>query len=86
MPTAFFVFLGPWIWITLLAMAMGAFHFRSITKRKKFLFFSWGQEDVNFWTAAQKLTLNQSMYAPLREIVKSKLGVSAANYLAKLEL
>lgn len=25
MPTAFFVFLGPWIWITLLAMAMGAF-------------------------------------------------------------
>ena len=50
-----------------IGMAMGAFHFRSVTHKKKFLFFSWGQEDVNFWTSAQKMTLNKAMYAPLRK-------------------
>lgn len=37
-----------------LSLAIGAFYFRSSDARRRFLFLSWGAQDVNFWTAAQR--------------------------------
>lgn len=67
-----------------LALALGAFHFRCHDSRRRFLFFSWGSQQVNFWTAAQKLTLNTAFYAPLRAAVRRKLGADALDYIAAL--
>ena len=38
------------------------------------------------WTAAQKMTLNESFYAQRREAVKKKLGVAADGFIAGLEV
>lgn len=63
-----------------LSMALGAFHFRAVDKRKKFLFFKWGQSEINLWTGAQKMTLNRTLYGMVREKVKAKLaGIAAKN-------
>lgn len=54
--------------------------------RRRFLFFSWGAQQVNFWTAAQKLKLNTGFYAPLREAVRHKLGADALDYISALSV
>jgi hypothetical protein len=69
-----------------LSLALGAFYFRSSDARRRFLFFSWGAQQVAFWTGAQKLTLNQEFYAERREAVRRKLGTTADEYIAGLEL
>lgn len=69
-----------------LSMAHGAFYFRAVDRRRKFLFFSWGANQVNFWTAAQKMTLNRAIYATSREHVRRKLGEKAAAYIAAIDL
>lgn len=69
-----------------LSLALGAFYFQSNDQRQRFLFFSWGALDVQFWTAAQKLTFNTDHYARQREAVKEKLGVSASDYIADLKI
>lgn len=67
-----------------LSMALGAFYFRCVDSRKRFLFFKWGGESVNFWTAAQRMTLNTDFYAKRRQTVIDKLGADADRYLADL--
>ncbi|MBP0624989.1 peptidoglycan recognition protein family protein [Cupriavidus consociatus] len=67
-----------------LSMALGAFYFRCVDSRKRFLFLKWGAEEVNFWTAAQRMTLNTGFYAKRREAVIAKLGADANSYLADL--
>ena len=67
-----------------ISMAMGAFNFKTVEDRKKFLFFSWKKEQINFWTAAQKMTLNKSFYAARRSKVQELIGQYADSYLAKL--
>jgi hypothetical protein len=69
-----------------LAMAMGGFYFRSVKQEKRFLFWSWGNQEINFWTAAQKLSFNRLFYAQFRDQVASKLGTASANYVAALTL
>jgi hypothetical protein len=69
-----------------LSLALGAFYFRSTDARRRFLFFSWGAQEVNFWTGAQKMTLNQEFYAGRREAVARKLGDSADEYIDDLVL
>lgn len=69
-----------------LSLAMGAFYFRSLDARRRFLFFAWGAQQVNFWTAAQKMTLNTAFYASHRDAVQRKLAASAADFIAALEL
>lgn len=69
-----------------LSLALGAFHFRSSDTRRRFLFFSWGAQQVNFWTSAQKLTLNTTFYTSLRERVRLKLGGDALDFISALEL
>lgn len=69
-----------------LSLALGAFHFRSKDTRKRVLFFSWGAQNVHFWTGAQKLTLNTDFYAPFRDMVRQKLGADACDYIRALKL
>ena len=69
-----------------LSAALGAFHFRSAENRKKFLFFSWGKNDVNFWAGTQKLTLNQTLYSQIRDDVAGTLGEKAKKLIAGVTL
>jgi len=69
-----------------LAMVLGAFHFKATDARRRFLFFSWGAQALDFWTAAQKMTLNTALYAPHRNSVQRKLGEKADDYIAALML
>ncbi len=69
-----------------LSMAAGSFYFRSTEQRRKFLFFSWGRNQVNFWAAAQKMTFNTLIYAKLRDMVAKKLGDQALSFVANLDI
>ncbi|EHR69472.1 N-acetylmuramoyl-L-alanine amidase [Burkholderiales bacterium JOSHI_001] len=69
-----------------LTMALGAFYFRSVDERRRFLFFKWGARQVHFWTAAQRMTLNTSFYARRRAEVLARLEADAPQYIAGLKL
>ena len=66
------------------AVALGAFLFRASDNRGKFLFWAWGVEEVKFWTAARKMTLNTDLYAVHRAAVVAKLKADATDYVAGL--
>jgi hypothetical protein len=68
-----------------LSMALGAFYFHSNDHRGRALFVRWGGEDIEFWTAAQKMTLNAAIYAQRRAVVAEKLE-HADDYIATLEI
>jgi hypothetical protein len=69
-----------------LSMAVGAFYFRALDQRRRFLFFKWGHKKVHFWTAAQRMTLNADFYAQRRAAVKAKITADADDYLSRLVL
>ena len=69
-----------------LSMALGAFYFRGVDERKRFLFFKWGSSQVNFWTSAQRLTLNSDFYARRRADVVARLEADAPSFIADLRL
>ena len=69
-----------------LSMALGGFYFRSMDEQRRFLFFKWGAKKVNFWTAAQRMTLNADFYAQNRESVRLRLVADASNFIATLSL
>lgn len=69
-----------------LSMAFGSFHFKSVDRRRKFLFVSWGRQEVNFWTSAQKMTLNRTYYAQIRDTIRERLAGDAKRYIAAIEL
>jgi N-acetylmuramoyl-L-alanine amidase len=69
-----------------LSMAVGAFYFQVLDKRRRFLFFKWGHKKVHFWTAAQRMTLNAEFYAKRRDVVTAKLGLDRDDYLSGLVL
>jgi hypothetical protein len=68
-----------------LSVALGAFYFKSVDNKRRFLFFSWGRHTVNFWTAAQKLTLSDCFYSQIRNVVAEKLG-EAGKLIAAIPL
>jgi hypothetical protein len=69
-----------------LSMAFGSFHFKSVDRRRKFLFFSWGDQEVNFWTSAQKMAFNRNYYTKIRNIVTDRLAGDAKESLATIKL
>jgi hypothetical protein len=68
------------------SMALGAFYFRSVDERRRFLFFKWGARQVHFWTAAQRMTLNGDFYARRRADVIARLEADAPKFIADLKL
>jgi len=69
-----------------LTMALGAYYFRALDSRKRFLFAQWGSRQVNFWACAQRLTLNSALYGQVRDGVQAKLSADASRYIANLKL
>jgi hypothetical protein len=69
-----------------LSMALGAFYFRGVSDRQKFLFFKWGSNEVNFWTAAQKMTFNTAIYDKVRGAVQQKLGKDALGFISGIKI
>lgn len=69
-----------------LSMALGAYYFRAVDSRKRFLFANWRARQVNFWACAQRLTLNAALYEKLRDDVQAKLASDAPHYIATLKL
>jgi hypothetical protein len=69
-----------------LSLALGAFHFTTSDRRGRFLFWKWGAEQIRFWTAVSKLTLNRIIYAAHREAVIAKLIATAPDYVAELDI
>lgn len=67
-------------------MALGAFYFHSVDERRRFLFFRWGSQQVHFWTAAQRMTLNTDFYGRRRGDVIAKLEADAAKFIGDLKL
>ena len=55
-----------------LSLALGAFQFRSSTNRGNFLFVTGEHDEVDFWASVQKLTLDETRYAALRDAVIAK--------------
>lgn len=68
------------------SMALGAFYFRSVDERRRLLFVKWGSREVNFWTAAQRMTLNTDFYARRRADVIRKLHADSDNFLSTIKL
>jgi hypothetical protein len=50
------------------------------------LFVTWGNEAIEFWAGAQKLTLNPALYAVHRTKVVKRLSADAADYIAAIDL
>jgi len=69
-----------------LSMALGGFHFRTRDTRQRVLFVAWGSEEIEFWTVAQKLTLNAALYASHRTMVVERLINDAPNYIAAIDI
>lgn len=69
-----------------LSMALGAYYFRAVDNRKRFLFARWGSRQVNFWACTQRLVLNAALYEKLRDDVQAKLSADAPRYIASLKL
>jgi hypothetical protein len=69
-----------------LSLALGAFHFRSRDARRRALFVTWGAEEIEFWTGAQKITLNNALYARHRDRVAARLAADCADYIASLDI
>jgi hypothetical protein len=69
-----------------LSLALGAFYFRTNDARRRALFIAWGAEEIEFWTGAQKMTLNGALYAQHRAAVAARLASDARDYIAAIEI
>lgn len=68
------------------SLVIGAFYFKAVNQQRRFLFFRWGKKNINFWTAAQKMTLNDGFYGAVRDVVKEKLGQGREDAIRGIEL
>ena len=69
-----------------LTLALGAFHFRCHQAGGRFLFWTWGRDEIEFFAAAQTLTLNAGNYATVRAAVAARLAAAAPDYVAELAI
>ncbi|MBK8623025.1 MAG: hypothetical protein IPN79_15045 [Saprospiraceae bacterium] len=68
------------------SMTLGAFYFKSTEHRTRFLFWSWSSTSVNMYYSAQAVTLNDQIYAMVRQAVIDKLGNNAQKYVADIQI
>jgi hypothetical protein len=69
-----------------LSMALGGFYFHAKDVKTGVLFIKWSSDIVDFWTGAQKVTLNEALYAKHRSAVARKLAKDSGDYIAALEI
>lgn len=68
------------------SLSLGTFYFKSTEHKTSFLFFSWSTQNIQFYTGAESVTLNEVIYQGIRQAVIDKLGEKAKNYVANLEI
>lgn len=68
------------------SMALGAFNFTYMDQKKNILFVSWGANELDYWLAAQKLSLSPEIYRGVRELVKTKLDDTRKRVIFDIEL
>lgn len=68
------------------SMTLGAFYFKSTEHKSRFLFWSWKSTEVNMYYSAQSVTLNDQIYAMVRQAVIEKLGSNAQKYVADINI
>jgi hypothetical protein len=68
------------------SMTLGSFYFKSTEHRSRFLFWSWASTQVNMYYSSQSVTLNDQIYAMVRQAVIEKLGANAQKYIADIDL
>ena len=69
-----------------ISMALGAYAFVHSDTRTKVLFVQWGRKKVDFWLSAQRLSLANTVYDDVRDVVKERLDVSRRNLIATIPL
>lgn len=68
-----------------LSVGLGAFYFGAKDQQTRTLFGSYGANRISFWSAAQRMTLNQQQFDKARIAVQKALGDPSA-YVAELQL
>ena len=68
------------------SLAIGSFYFHAVDDRRRFLFLRWGTRKIQFWSAAQRMTLNKDFYARRRADVIAKLDADARDFIMDLKL
>lgn len=69
-----------------ISMAIGAFNFSYKDKRQNVLFVSWGKNELDYWLSAQQMALSPTIYADVRDIVKSKLADTRRTLIADIDI
>lgn len=68
-----------------LSVGLGAFYFGARDYQTRTLFGSWGANRIDFWSAAQRMTLNEQQFDKARTAVRKALG-DPSPYVAELKL
>ena len=67
-------------------MTLGAFHFKASQSSDRWFWFVYKSSSMKFFRSCQVCTLNEAIYAEVRDLVKDMLGSHAHDYLGKLKL
>jgi len=69
-----------------ISIALGAFNFTYTDKKKNILFVSWGENELEYWLSAQKLSISPAIYGGVRELVKSRLDDTRKRLILDIDL
>ncbi|MEY8839465.1 hypothetical protein AB9K41_10595, partial [Cribrihabitans sp. XS_ASV171] len=68
------------------SMALGAFSFTFRDRKQNILFVSWGKNELEYWLSAQKLSLSPTIYADVRDLVKTRLAETRKTLIADIDI
>lgn len=67
-------------------MVLMGFYFEADRQVKNFFFFEWNKQDMNLYSGTQHCTLNEEIYATVRDAVVKKLGKKANTEIKNLDV
>ena len=67
-------------------MIKSSFHFTSPKRVTKVLFWEWSHSSVNLYAGASNTTLNQKVYAGVRQTISDKLAFTTKKRIEKIEI
>lgn len=67
-------------------MALMGFYFEANRQVGNFFFYEWNKQDMNLYSGTQACTLNEEIYATVRDAVVKKLGEKAKNEVKNLDI
>jgi hypothetical protein len=70
----------------LVSMKNSAFYFTTTQASTRFLWFGYSSSDMTLYKSAHRMTLDEGVYAAVREAVIKKLGDRASTFVADLDI